>query len=176
MYVQVAGKTLWIRFKYVKLPDFCYGCGRLGHVLAAYDLVEAEEGHSNLQYGAWLRASPLKSRRRSAETELAEEKKVFSAFHNRGAHPKAKAKLHFDNPPFLGEPAGGELTGDSHPSVMLIDNITPVVLGGEVFKRKQDDNPLANSVDRKVRILHGNADHASSSIQVEVAAQPRQAP
>ena len=78
MYVQVAGKTLWIRFKYVKLPDFCYGCGRLGHVLAAYDLVEAEEGHSNLQYGAWLRASPLKSRRRSAETELAEEKKVFS--------------------------------------------------------------------------------------------------
>jgi len=172
----VAGKTLWIRFKYVKLPDFCYGCGRLGHVLAACDLVEAEEGHSNLQYGACLRASPLKSQRCSAEAELAEEKKLFSVFNSRGAPPKAKAKLHFDNPPSLGEPTGGEPAGDFHSSVMLIDNITPVVLGGEVFKQKQDDTPLTNSADRKVRILHGNTDHASSFIQAEVAVQPRQAP
>ena len=31
--VLLAGKPTWIQIKYVKLPDFCYGCGRLGHVL-----------------------------------------------------------------------------------------------------------------------------------------------
>jgi len=32
--VKVDGKSIWIiRFKYLKLPDFCYGCGFLGHTL-----------------------------------------------------------------------------------------------------------------------------------------------
>jgi len=28
----VENKPIWIWFKYVKLPDFCYACGKLGHV------------------------------------------------------------------------------------------------------------------------------------------------
>jgi len=31
--VLLAGKPTWIQIKNVKLPDFCYGCGRLGHLL-----------------------------------------------------------------------------------------------------------------------------------------------
>lgn len=64
---------MWIRFKYVKLPNFCYGCGKLGHVLKGYDTIEADEDNPNLQYDAWMRAFPLKSRRRNAESDLPEE-------------------------------------------------------------------------------------------------------
>ena len=50
--VMIAGKPIWIRFKYVKLLDFCYGCGKLGHILKGCNTIEAEEGDPGLQYGA----------------------------------------------------------------------------------------------------------------------------
>ncbi|KAJ8435872.1 LOW QUALITY PROTEIN: hypothetical protein Cgig2_028580 [Carnegiea gigantea] len=54
----VRGKTLWIRLGYVKLPDLCYGCGKLGHVLKGCDVVgDIDSDVSTLQYGEWLRAS-----------------------------------------------------------------------------------------------------------------------
>ncbi|KAJ8438736.1 hypothetical protein Cgig2_013782 [Carnegiea gigantea] len=31
--VKIDGKALWIKFKYLKLPDFCYGCEVLGHTV-----------------------------------------------------------------------------------------------------------------------------------------------
>lgn len=76
--VVVAGKPIWIRFKYVKLLDFCHGCGKLGHLLKGCDTIDAEEDDPNLQHGTWLRASPLKSWRRNAESDLLEEKKNSS--------------------------------------------------------------------------------------------------
>lgn len=66
IYIKVANKQVWIRFKYVKLSNFCYGCGRLGYVLASCDLVQTTEDDTNLQYGVWLGASSLKSHRRNA--------------------------------------------------------------------------------------------------------------
>ncbi|KAJ8429651.1 LOW QUALITY PROTEIN: hypothetical protein Cgig2_001647 [Carnegiea gigantea] len=49
IHVQVAGKSIWVRFKYVKFPDFCYGWGKLGHTLKGCDVVEVDKGNSNLQ-------------------------------------------------------------------------------------------------------------------------------
>ncbi|KAI7997926.1 Uncharacterized protein LOK49_LG10G02002 [Camellia lanceoleosa] len=53
---------VWVTFKYERLPNFCYFCGRLGHgdrECPARMLGGAgAEGHGD-QYGAWLRASPL---------------------------------------------------------------------------------------------------------------------
>ncbi|KAJ8443394.1 hypothetical protein Cgig2_018827 [Carnegiea gigantea] len=61
----VRGKTLWIRLGYVKLPDFCYGCGKLGHVLKGCDAVgDTDSDVSALQYGEWLRASLVKSKKK----------------------------------------------------------------------------------------------------------------
>jgi len=67
LYIKIADKQIWVKFRYVKLSDFCYDCERLGYVIASRDLVQAEDGDGNLQYGVWLHASPLKSPHRSNE-------------------------------------------------------------------------------------------------------------
>ncbi|KAJ8444308.1 hypothetical protein Cgig2_019866 [Carnegiea gigantea] len=89
IYIKIANKQLWIKFKYVKLSEFCYGCGKLGHVLINCDMVSKTEEESDLQYGVWLRASPLKSLRRNVETELLEEQKSYTAFKNKTQSSKA---------------------------------------------------------------------------------------
>ena len=86
------------------LNFFCYGCGKLGHVLVNSDLVTEVKDEANLQYGAWLHASPLKSRHRNVETELIEERKFYMAFKNKAQSSKPRVKLLFDNPAFLDTP------------------------------------------------------------------------
>ena len=84
--VMITKKPIWFWFKFIKRPDFCYGCGKLGHVLKGYKTIKAEEGEPNLQYGAWLRASPLESRRCSAEYWLLEgEKTIFGLLQVEGS-------------------------------------------------------------------------------------------
>lgn len=51
------GEQRWIRFKYERLPNFCYRCGLLTHDLM--DCAEASDKGNNteqttLQYGPWL--------------------------------------------------------------------------------------------------------------------------
>ncbi|KAJ8425500.1 hypothetical protein Cgig2_015893 [Carnegiea gigantea] len=77
--VTVAGETMWIRFKFVKLPDSCYGCGRLVRTLKDCEIVVAEDDDPDLHYSAWLHASSLKFQRCNAEAELLEEKRLFMA-------------------------------------------------------------------------------------------------
>jgi hypothetical protein len=59
-------RSLKVYFKYERLPNFCFVCGRIGHQLKecdeAGDLEEA--GYEDLEekelgFGPWLRASPL---------------------------------------------------------------------------------------------------------------------
>jgi len=47
----VKGKPIWIDLGYVKLPNFCYGCDRLGHVLKGCDWVDSKMEEEKLQYG-----------------------------------------------------------------------------------------------------------------------------
>lgn len=60
------GRNLWIFFKYERLPNFCFGCGRIGHQFKECEEVVGKEDGSysevqelDLTYGAWMRASPL---------------------------------------------------------------------------------------------------------------------
>lgn len=53
-------------FKYERLPNFCFACGRIGHPLKECDKVEdKDDGRyqdldaKDQSYGPWLRASPL---------------------------------------------------------------------------------------------------------------------
>jgi len=67
MKVMMKGKPIWISFKYVKLPEFCYGCGRLVHILSIYEEAKEVDEDSDLPYGDWLHGSPIKPTRRNTE-------------------------------------------------------------------------------------------------------------
>ena len=49
------GEKFWVRFKYERLPTFCYHCGRLGHD-DKHCPETAELQNTSRQYGDWLRA------------------------------------------------------------------------------------------------------------------------
>ncbi|KAJ8424699.1 hypothetical protein Cgig2_018506 [Carnegiea gigantea] len=74
---------MWIRFKFVKLPDFCYGCGRLGHTLKDCEIVVAKDDDPDLC---------------NAETGLSEEKRLFMALQTKKTDRMARKKLAFNNP------------------------------------------------------------------------------
>ncbi|KAJ8435037.1 LOW QUALITY PROTEIN: hypothetical protein Cgig2_027246 [Carnegiea gigantea] len=78
--------------------DFCYGCGKLDHVYLGCDLYNPQCDETKLQYGEWLRPSPLKPRTRSVEADIKEEKKLFLVFKHSKTGSKARIKLNFDGP------------------------------------------------------------------------------
>lgn len=63
-----SGKTMWISFKYERLPNICYRCGRLEHDDRDCDLWLESEGSltdNQKQFGPTLRAAPFVPSRKS---------------------------------------------------------------------------------------------------------------
>lgn len=81
--LKVDGELIVIWFKYVKLSDFCFACGKLDHVYKGCVLYDDGIPEVALPYGAGLRASPLKPRRRS-EAEILEEKRLLLEYQKIG--------------------------------------------------------------------------------------------
>lgn len=54
------GREMWCSFQYEFLPNFCYICGRLGHV--DKDCDDYGEGSGPKQFGEWMRVNPAKKR------------------------------------------------------------------------------------------------------------------
>lgn len=51
------GEAELIEFKYEKLPKFCYGCGRIGHIFPDCNFIlESHKTLSEQPYGAFLKA------------------------------------------------------------------------------------------------------------------------
>jgi len=142
--VKIDGKTLWMKFRYLKLLDFCYGCGILGYTLKAYAVIDLENPACELQYGAWLRASPIKSRRRNAEMEMAEE--LFTAFRTHRTNLAARKKLVFND-------GKGEVNNSKECTVqMVIADGDDTIPYGNVFKRKLGDSAGITGYDM-VRVV-----------------------
>ena len=65
------GKELWVSFKYERLPNLCYWCGRLTHNDRDCELWLDSEGtleDSDKRYGPWIRAPPFVSSRKAVFT------------------------------------------------------------------------------------------------------------
>ncbi|KAK4434325.1 hypothetical protein Salat_0595300 [Sesamum alatum] len=57
----VLGDEQLVTFTYERLPNFCYLCGRLGHISRSCELQLMDDfidPGSNTPYGTWLRAPP----------------------------------------------------------------------------------------------------------------------
>lgn len=55
------GETIWVSFKYERLPILCYWCGCLGHVDRDCDKWIESDGSLSIEdreYSPWIRASP----------------------------------------------------------------------------------------------------------------------
>ena len=65
------GKELWVSFKYERLPNLCYWCGRITHNDRDCELWLDSEGtleDSDKRYGPWIRAPPFVSSRKAVFT------------------------------------------------------------------------------------------------------------
>ena len=164
----VGGASIWIRLKYVKLPDFCYACGKLGHGYKSCELFSEEMMEEDLQYGSWLRASPLKSRRRNNEADLLEERKLMAAYRQRRDGSSVRTKLVFSS-----RSGDGLLDVGSSGALMQIDGEGNPTHSGDAVKRKLADSKRVGDTE-KVRVVEGPSQGVDSqSHRAEVAVQPR---
>lgn len=56
-----ATEDIWVQFRYEKLADLCFKCGRLSHVTgqcvkAAFEMIYLKQGMEARKYGFWLNA------------------------------------------------------------------------------------------------------------------------
>ncbi|KAJ8425990.1 hypothetical protein Cgig2_007804 [Carnegiea gigantea] len=139
--VKVGNRSVWFNIRYVKLSDFCYACGMLGHIYRGYELYDETIPEANLPYGPNLWASPLKSKRRGWGIEKQEERMLAQAYKDAWKGKKAKMKLHLDNlePNLLKLGENSEETGGDIVMAMNIDERETIKLGTEVFKRKSPE-------------------------------------
>jgi len=123
-----------------------------------------------MQYGSWLRASPLKSRRRSAEIEHQEEKKLLLAYRLQKEGKGARYRLDFTSSDHAAQ------KGEGGHVQMMIDNEEVVIPSGEFTKRRLLGKNIEGEYD-KIRVMDGGVYGSSATpVQAEVARQPRPAP
>lgn len=69
-------ESVWICIQYKRLPDFCYYCGRIGHVMKDCRDLTLEKGKDaeNFQFGGWLRFQGSQPRKRRRASPIANEK------------------------------------------------------------------------------------------------------
>ncbi|KAL6200704.1 hypothetical protein ACLB2K_030485 [Fragaria x ananassa] len=65
------GSKKWVSFAFEKLSDFCYVCGRIGHVdLPKSPCPHGADPENENEYGDWLRAFPPRKQIRKEQSQI----------------------------------------------------------------------------------------------------------
>ncbi|KAJ8450462.1 LOW QUALITY PROTEIN: hypothetical protein Cgig2_002147 [Carnegiea gigantea] len=115
------GMPTWFKMKYIKLPGFCYAYGLLGYVYRRCVLYDSTIPKTDLQYGSWIRATPIKTKAKEMKRKFCKKDKGCSTCGN--LVKGTRVRLNFDK---------------SSVTNMNID--TEIInVGGEIAKRKEDN-------------------------------------
>ena len=120
--LKVNGESTWFKMKYHKLPDFYYTCGMLGRIYRRCEHYDTNIPKSELQYGSWTRASPIKKKAKELKKEILQEGQKLLRLQDPNTGAKAKMKLKFTK---------------GSPSAMNINHVL-IPVSGEMVKRKKD--------------------------------------
>ncbi|KAL2905283.1 hypothetical protein RDABS01_003993 [Bienertia sinuspersici] len=88
--MKIGGEKIWVEFRMERLSGLRYVCGCLGHNMKECNDYDDETPESELPYGAWLRASPIKMHERGGNPEREVENKMFQDLRS-----NAKRRLNF---------------------------------------------------------------------------------
>ena len=92
--VKIGNQPGWFNIHYVKLGDFCYACGMMGHVYRGCKPFDDSIPKDKLPYGPTMRTSPIATKRRGREVEKQEERQLSKAFKDSRKNKKAKSEAH----------------------------------------------------------------------------------
>jgi len=145
----------------------------LGYVLKGCDIVPPNVAEEDLQYGDWLRASPLKSHRGNAEAEIKEETKLHLAFQKCRESSKARQKLSFVDgrlpTPIHAIEIARHRADDVVAREMVVDAEMELVLGNKASKHKFEYTVSLKSSECKLRVVDDGEVTESVSVMAATA-------
>ncbi|KAI8010323.1 hypothetical protein LOK49_LG06G01269 [Camellia lanceoleosa] len=110
------GSAIWVFFKYERLSDFCYDCGRIGHDNKICKFVSKEQGLA-FSYGPELRTGAVKSWGLQVDQLLRKEKELFVRASPPSSHrSKQSASPSFDPTAACNQPGQKDTVPHSYTS------------------------------------------------------------
>ena len=94
--LKMNGESTWFKIKYIKHPNFCCACGMLGHVYKRCEHYDANAPDTELQYGEWITAPPVKKNAKELEKEILQARQWLLKLCEVSNWSKVKMRINFN--------------------------------------------------------------------------------